>query len=169
MCAGGARRRVGGGRNGRTGPVGRAGAVEIAAQACSVGLAGELDSAAQVSCEKAVRKRCARVATRSGHLALFVYAPSMDMLGSALDATERSKSLLERAWKPLSSRNLGSSMFCFHSKAFSSMLLFPSKTLSIMLVFPLKSLSKSLCFELCLASSCTLCDFTGTVRCHMRI
>jgi hypothetical protein len=63
---------------------GFAGAVEIAAQACSVGLAGELDSAAQVSCEKAVRKRCARVATRSGHLALFVYPPSMDMLGSAL-------------------------------------------------------------------------------------
>jgi hypothetical protein len=33
---------------------------------------------------KTIRKRCARVATRSEHLALFVYAPSMDMLGSAL-------------------------------------------------------------------------------------
>ena len=64
------------------------GAVEIAAQACSVGLAGELDSAAQASCEKAIRKRCARVATRSEHLALFVYPPSMDMLGSALQYGE---------------------------------------------------------------------------------
>jgi hypothetical protein len=71
-------------RNGRSSSRGFAGAVEIAAQAYSVGLAGELDSAAQASCEKAIRKRCARVATRSGHLALFVYPPSMDMLWSAL-------------------------------------------------------------------------------------
>jgi hypothetical protein len=71
-------------RNDRSSLCGFAGAVEIAVQACSVGLAGELDSAAQASCEKAIRKRCARVATRSGLLALFVYPPSMDMLGSAL-------------------------------------------------------------------------------------
>jgi len=36
-------------------------------------------------------------------------------------------------------------------------------------VFPSESLSKFRCFGLCLASRCTLCDFTGTVRCHMRI
>ena len=35
-------------------------------------------------CEKAMRKRCARVATRSEHLAQSVYAPSMDMLGFSL-------------------------------------------------------------------------------------
>ena len=35
-------------------------------------------------CEKAIRKSCAWFATRSEHLALFVYAPSMDMLGSTL-------------------------------------------------------------------------------------
>ena len=51
----------------------------------------------------------------------------------------------------------------------SSMLLFPLKALSAMLLFPSKFLSKSLCFELCIASSCTLCDFTGAVRRHMRI
>ena len=46
---------------------------EIAAQACSVGLAGALDYAAQAyldeeTCEKAFRKRYARVATRSVRL-----------------------------------------------------------------------------------------------------
>lgn len=46
-----------GGRNRCSGPLGFAGVVEIAAQACSVGLAGELDSAAQASSEKAVRKQ----------------------------------------------------------------------------------------------------------------
>ena len=44
----------------------------------------------------------------------------------------------------------------------------PSKALSTLLLFPSKFLSKSLCFELCIASSCTLCDFTGAVRRHMR-
>ena len=52
---------------------------DIAAQACSVGLAGALDSAAQAdsdeeTCAKASRKRYAGVVTRSGNLALFVYA-----------------------------------------------------------------------------------------------
>ena len=87
----------------------------------------------------------------------------------SFEATESSKPLLERAFRPLSALKHCSSMLLFHSKALSSMLLFPSKALSIMLVFPSKSLSKSLCFELCIASSGTLCDFTGTVRCHMRI
>ena len=53
-----------------------------------LGLAGALEIAAQAqsdeeTCEKTIRKRCARVATRSEHLALFVYAPCMDPLGSA--------------------------------------------------------------------------------------
>ena len=85
----------------------------------------------------------------------------------SFEASERSKSLLERALKPLSVRNHCSSMLLFPSKALSSMLLCPSKALSIMFVFPSKSLSKSLCFELCIASSCTLCDFTGAKRRHM--
>ena len=87
----------------------------------------------------------------------------------SFEATERSKCLLERASKPLSTRNHCSSMLLFHSKALSSMLLFPSKALSTLLLFPSRFLSKSLCFELCIASSCTLCDFTGAVRRHMRI
>ena len=36
-------------------------------------------------------------------------------------------------------------------------------------VFLAESLSKSLCFEFGIASSCALCDFAGTVKCHMRI
>ena len=98
----------------------------------------------------------------------------------SFEAAERSKSVLERAMRPLSARKHCSSMILFPSKALSSFFLFsskilsdmlhvPSKTLSIMLVRPSKSSSISLCFELCIASSCTLCDFTGTVRCHMRI
>ena len=35
------------------------------------------------SCEQTIRRSCARVANRYEHLALFVYASSMDMLGSA--------------------------------------------------------------------------------------
>ena len=97
------------------------------------------------------------------------------LLELAFEATERAKSVLEHASfsfeasRPLSARNHCSSMFFLSSKALSSMLLFLSKALSTMLVVPSKSLSKSLCFELCIASSCTLCDFTGAVRRHMRI
>ena len=35
--------------------------------------------------------------------------------------------------------------------------------------FPSQSLSKSLRFELCIASSCALCDFTFTAKCHVRV
>ena len=54
-----------------------------------MGLAGALDCAAQAysgeeMCEKTIRICCALVATHSEQLALFIYAPRMDMLGSAL-------------------------------------------------------------------------------------
>jgi len=58
----------------RWSPLSLAGAPDIAAQAHSD----------EETCEKSIRKRCALVATRSEHLALFVFAPCMDMHGSAL-------------------------------------------------------------------------------------
>ena len=62
---------------------------EIAAQACSVGLAGALDYPAQVSWMKRLAKKLFENAMLGSRLALFVYAPfvyasSMDMLGSTL-------------------------------------------------------------------------------------
>ena len=111
-------------------------------------------------------------------------------------ATGCAKSLLGRASKPLSARNrCASRLLCIrqHSKTPHQRCFFPHSArnhcsgvlrshlaLEIIaragfflfdstFVFPSKSLSKSLCFELRIASSCALCDFTGTVRCHMRI
>ena len=53
------------------------------------GLAAALHCAAQAysdkeTCEKAIRKLYAQVGSRSGHPALFVHAPMMDVLGSTL-------------------------------------------------------------------------------------
>ena len=45
---------------------------------------------------------------------------------------------------------------------FDNVFAFPAESLP-------KSLSESLCFGLCIAWRCVLRDFTGTVRCHMRI
>ena len=78
-------------RNGRSSLPGSAGALKCGARvrSASLGRSTALDSAAQAhsdeeTCEKPIRRRCARVATRSEHLALVVYGSSMDMLGSAL-------------------------------------------------------------------------------------
>ena len=100
-----------GGRNRCSGPLGFAEALTLAARVRSAslgrskwplelarlrwggrnrcsGLLGRPSWGARQRCSSFMRKsyskRCARVATRSGHLALFVYPPSMDMLGSAL-------------------------------------------------------------------------------------
>jgi hypothetical protein len=53
--------------------------------------------------------------------------------------TERSKSLLERASKPLGAQNHSSSMLLFPLKTFLSLLLFPSKALSAMILFQTSS------------------------------
>ena len=135
---------------------------EIAAQACSVGLAGALDFAAQAYLDE---ERCFLVAGRSKSLLELSFYSAR----RPLSARSHCSIMLLFPSRPLSARKHCSSTLLFPSEALSSILFCSSKALSIMLVFPSKSLSKSLCFELCLASSCTLCDFTGTVRCQMRI
>ena len=85
-------------RRSRSLPFGFARALEVAARACSAsgryrcsglvgGPGGALDCVAQARsaeqmCEKAIRKRYARIATCSGNVVFFFYVPSMDMLGS---------------------------------------------------------------------------------------
>ena len=68
---------------------------------------------------------------------------------------DRRKCLLERASKPLRTRNHYSSMFFFHLEALSSMLLFPSKALSACIAsfsfeipFEIALLRTVHCFEL---------------------
>ena len=71
----------------------------------------------------------------------------------ALTITGCPKSLLGCASQPLSILNPWLGKFVFF-------------VLDITFVFPSKSIPKSLFVELCIASSCALCDLTGTVGCH---
>ena len=92
-----------------------------------------------------VRNHCSNV-LRS-HWALEITARA------CFEATWRSKSLLEHDSFVLQNHFRACFFFSFEST----------------FVFHSKSLSKSLCFELCIASSCTSCDFTGAVRRHIYI
>ena len=83
-------------------------------------------------------KALLELAFRSVWRQLRVRHQCSSMIFCSFEATERSKSLLERALRPLSARKHCSSMRLFHSEALSSILLFPSKALSSMF-FPFES------------------------------
>ena len=97
-----------------------------------------------------------------------MYSTALENTAPALFfLTFRSKSLLGRARRPLGARNHCSDVLRSHLalEIAARPSLFPFDST---FVFPSKSFSKSLSFKLCPASSCVLCDVTGTVRCHMR-